>query len=255
MSAHLARARLLLQQKRFPLAEQELGRALQEDPDSPEALALLALCRSHTGTFAESYAILKQAIARAPDWAYVFYAESVILIKFSNFPGAIHAIQQALRLDPADPDYHAILSDLLSIQEKWADALAAAERGLALNASHVDCLTARTRALTGLQKWEEARHTIAQALTTAPADASTHASQGWLALRQNRPTRAREHFLEALRLDPESAYAQEGLKAAQWECRWFNRGFRLGRLKITWAWTVLLVIFLLRALHSFIGRS
>ena len=250
MSAHLARARLLFQQKRFPLAEQELGRAMQEEPESAEALAMLALCRSHTGTFSEAYAILKQAVAQAPDWDYVFYIEAVILIKFDNFPGAIHAIKQALRLNPQDPDYHAILSDLLSIQEKWPEALAAAKQGLALNAEHVDCLNARTRALTGLRKWNDANHTIKQSLQTDPENATTIANRGWLALRQNHPTKAKQHFLEALRLDPESSYAKDGLTAAKRESWWINRGFFLGPLKITWAWLALVIIILLRTLYT-----
>ncbi|MDP8921430.1 MAG: tetratricopeptide repeat protein [Chloroflexota bacterium] len=50
-----------------------------------------------------------------------------------------------------------------------------------------------------------------RALMLAPEDGQTHANRGWLALRRGERALALAHLREALRLDPESEAARQGL--------------------------------------------
>src|SRR5262249_45146580 len=79
------------------------------------------------------------------------------------------------------------------------------------------------------------------ALRRTPEDAFTHANRGWTLLEQGNPTKAMEHFREALRLNPEMDWARAGivesLKARHFIYRWMLRYFfwmsRLSR-KVQW---------------------
>ena len=65
MSAHLARAQLLMAQSRPADAERELMLALASRPDDPAALALLALSRSEQRKGPEALAAAESAIGLA----------------------------------------------------------------------------------------------------------------------------------------------------------------------------------------------
>jgi hypothetical protein len=99
-------------------------------------------------------------------------------------------------------------------QKQWAEGLAAAERGLALDAEHVACTNLRAIALVKLGRKAEAGATIEAALARNPENAITHANQGWTLLEQGEPARALEHFKEALRLEPGNEWARAGIVEA-----------------------------------------
>ncbi|WP_460504376.1 tetratricopeptide repeat protein, partial [Hymenobacter agri] len=73
----------------------------------------------------------------------------------------------------------------------------------------------------------EAGHAARSALRYNADSSQTQAQAGWVSLETNRPQEALEHFREALRLDPESEFAREGLvealKARYWVYRSFMR--------------------------------
>jgi hypothetical protein len=69
-------------------------------------------------------------------------------------------------------------------------------------------------ALVRLGRKSEAAATVDFALHRAPDNAFSHANQGWNRLHQNDPKKAQEHFREALRLEPDLAYAREGMLEA-----------------------------------------
>ena len=66
-------------------------------------------------------------------------------------------------------------------------------------------------ALTHLGRRGEAGTAIDTALARDPKNALTHANRGWTLLHGGDHARALEHFREALRLDPELAWARRGI--------------------------------------------
>ena len=85
----------------------------------------------------------------------------------------------------------------------------------------------RARALARQGRPEEASTAATAALGYAADSSATQAQAGWVALETNRPKEALHHFREALRLNPDSDFAREGLvealKARYWVYRTFMR--------------------------------
>jgi len=82
---------------------------------------------------------------------------------------------------------------------------------LKLDATHVGCATLRALALSHLGRSNDAASAMREVLALDPENVTTQAGKGWQLLLENKPRAARAHFLEALRVSPESLWAQEGL--------------------------------------------
>lgn len=211
MTAHYDRALLLFQQSRYDLAEQELQQVMAEEPANPYAHALLALCHCERKDHAAAIREAEEAIHLGPDVSFGHYALAYTLYCRDRLREAEVAISQALELDPSDPYYYSLLASIHFDQWRWQDALEAAEQGLAIDAEHAGCTNLRAMALIKLGRRAEAGAVLGDALRRDPEDAATHANQGWTLLEQRQPEKALEHFREALRLDPNSEWAREGI--------------------------------------------
>lgn len=214
MSAHLERARLLLAQSRYDLAEKELRRQLGEQPGDPEAHALLALCLVNDKRYAEATEEAKAAVALGPDIGYTYYVLADVFYRRNHYPEAEQTVAAAIELDPGDADFRALLAAIRFEQRSWAGALAAAEAGLQLDPEHISCNNLRAMALVKLGRRNEAGITLEGALARDPDNAATHANQGWTLLEKGDTLKALEHFREALRLDPTSEWARLGVLEA-----------------------------------------
>jgi tetratricopeptide (TPR) repeat protein len=245
MSAHLARAQLLLAQSRPADAEREALLALTAQPDDTAALALLALSRSEQRKGPEALSAAETAIGLAPDSSYLHYVHAVALHRLDRDDDARRAIGEALRLNPEDEDLFSLLSSIELARRNWPAALEAAEQALALNPEHVNAANLRAMALVRLGRKAEATATVGFALHRAPDNAFSHANQGWNCLHQNDPRRAQEHFREALRLEPDLEYARQGMLEALKARNPLYRGMLayflwMGRLstKLQWAFII-----------------
>ncbi len=214
MSAHVARAQLLLAQSRPADAERESMLALAQQPDDPHALALLALSRLQQAKREPALDAARQAVGLAPDEPFLHNVHAHVLRELGRHDEAHAAVLEAVRLDPGDADHFALLASVELERGKWQAALEAAEQALALNAEHVGAANLRAMALVRLGRKAEAMESVDYALDRAPDDAFSHANQGWNHLHRNNPKKAQEHFREALRLDPGLEYAREGMLEA-----------------------------------------
>jgi tetratricopeptide (TPR) repeat protein len=214
MSAHLARAQLLLAQARAADAERETMLALAEEPQNAPALALLALSRIEQDKRGPALDAAREAVGLGPDNPYLHYVHALVLHRMDRDEEAFRAAQEALRLDPADADHFSLLASIELSRRRWPAALEAAEQALNLNPEHVGASNLRAMALVRLGRKEEAMQTVEFALHRAPEDPFSHANQGWNCLHQNDPRRAQEHFREALRLQPDFEYARQGMLEA-----------------------------------------
>ncbi|MDO7853260.1 tetratricopeptide repeat protein [Hymenobacter convexus] len=224
---YLPRVQLLLSQNRHAHAAQELRRQLAQDPHDPVAHALLAVCLLEQEQLAEAQSEAELAIHLAPEYDFAFYALALIEHRAHRPKQALAAINEALALDPNDADYYHLLGQLRLQSGQWQAALQAAQTGLGLDAEHAGLHGLHARALARQGRPDEASHAARSALSYAASSSSTQAQAGWVALETNRPKEALEHFREALRLDPESDFAREGLvealKARYWVYRSFMR--------------------------------
>jgi len=223
------RALLLLQQRRFDMAEKELRQVLATDPDFYPAHAWLSLTLMELKRFGEAETEAEQAVHLAPDHPYGYFVLSRVLHQQDKLRQAEKAIGEAIRLNPEDANYFAVLAGIFTSQQQWEKVLAAAEQGLALDAEHIGCGNLRAMALNKLGRRQESIGALDAALYRDPENALTHANQGWIALEQNNHQGAMEHFREALRLNPELHWARSGileaLKARNPIYRWLLQYF------------------------------
>jgi hypothetical protein len=125
-------------------------------------------------------------------------ARARALLSLENFREAEASANEAIRINPEDSDTHVVLADkALSLEPESESA-----RGL----------RAVTLAMSEPGSgWDEA---AGETLAVAPDSALAHALAGEAHLLRGGEREAAERFREALRLDPESEYAQAGLAEA-----------------------------------------
>ncbi len=214
MGLHSDRGWLLYEQGRYAQAGLELRQELAIDPHNPGAHALLALCLSQQERYDDATHEAELAIHQGPEEPFSHYALAAVLTNRNRWKEAFAAIEEAIRLNPEDPDYFALLAVICMEQHQWAEALAAANQGLKFDAEHVSCDNLRAMSLVKLGRRQEAMTTLAATLAKDPDNATTHANQGWALLEQSQADNALAHFREALRLDPQYDWAQEGIVEA-----------------------------------------
>lgn len=211
MSAHIEKAGLLIEQKRFELAIKELRQALLEDPDESSTHALLAVCLRQLDRNKEALEAAQQAVALGPDDAYAHYVLAGVYIELDRYKEAEQAIRESISLDPEDADYHTRLSSVQLQQRQWEASLSSSERALELEPTNSAALNFRSMALNNLNRTDEATAATEGALAANPDDPMAHASRGWHELRHGKRDMAMTHFKEALRLDSSHEWAREGL--------------------------------------------
>ncbi|GAB3636486.1 hypothetical protein GCM10027422_20760 [Hymenobacter arcticus] len=224
----LARAQLLMQQSRPEQAASELRRHLTRDPHEPVAHALLAVCLlDDEPQLPTAQQEAELAIHLAPEYDFAFYALALVQHRQHRLKEAMAAINQALALDPTDANYHHLLGSLRLQSGQLPAALQAARTGLSFDSEHAGLHSLEARTLARQGRGAAASAAARAALGHGAESSSVQAQAGWVALETNRPAEALENFREALRLDPTSEFARQGLvealKARHWVYRTFMR--------------------------------
>jgi len=207
----VTRAIHLIDASRYDLAEKELRKALAQDPEDFHAHAYLGLCQYHLDSYDEAQVSAEKAIALQPDHPFGHYVLGLVHLHLDNYKEAKASFQEAIRLDPSEAEYHGTLGYLYLETEQYGLGLEHADQGLSLDPRNLTCKNCRARALTHLGRMDEAQRTIEGALKDAPENAHTFANLGWTCLHQGQHREALQHFREALRLDPESEWARNGM--------------------------------------------
>jgi Flp pilus assembly protein TadD len=211
---HLERARMLFAQDRRDLAEKELRQAIGQDPNESQAYALLALClidSENAANTAEGKECALRAVGLAPDEPFNHYVLARVMLTLNAPDRARAAINEALRLSPAEPQFWSLLAQLELNAKNHRAALEAAEHGLTFDAEHEGCINLRAIALTNLGQRAAATQAIASTLQRNPLNASSHANMGWTLLHEGKPRPAMDHFREALRIEPGMEWARRGI--------------------------------------------
>lgn len=216
--------RQLILARRPELAERELRGWLAQNPGDPQGHALLAwsLALQKRPEAVES---AREAVRLAPDWGYTHASMTEVCLQLGRYRQAVEGARTAVALEPDNPACWALLAaSLLNVHPRIGgararEALQAAEAGLAADPLHADCARLRAQALGRMWRHRQAREAAAYALSLAPDSSLSHEVVGWLEVNWGDKGRARRHLREALRLDPTSKTAQEGLRLSGWSAR------------------------------------
>jgi tetratricopeptide (TPR) repeat protein len=211
LNPRLQKASLLIDQRRYELAEPELTAAMAEEPNNAFAHAYMAFCLLARKDYERATEFAQRAIHLRPDLALGYSVAAIVWRSRNYLDKAEASIREAIAISPHDPDYHVTLSGIKYHQRDWATALQAAETALSLNPEHIDALNLRAESLRKLGRVQDARVELQNALRVDPDSADTHATLGWACLQNGDRAKASEHFREALRLDPDSEWARQGV--------------------------------------------
>lgn len=241
----IARAEILIEQKRYAEAKTLLREALSSEPDHMHVLVLLAEVNIQLDNPKEADQLIDSALAISPDLGHLFYIKARVSLQKEDLNSAERQLQQALQLDPEDADYHALWAHVKLMRKQYEPALDLANKALELDGENLLALNTRSTALLKLDRKAESFQTIEGALREDPDNVYTHSNYGWGLLEKGDHKKAMEHFREALRRSPNFHHAQAGMmesiKAANPFYRAFLKfAFWMSNLTAQYQWGVLI---------------
>ncbi len=210
--SELSHGILLQEQGRLEEAEACFYGVLAREPDNDFVHGRLALCQmSQPGKRRQALDRIGEAIRLRADEPFYHAVRSLILSDLHRGKEALESADRAIALDPGDGFAHAAKAAAYCSMERWAEGEEWCRRALALDADNgmAANLLAQTLRLQG--KGELGAEAAARLLAADPEDGLAHVNAGWSALQGGDRVRAETHFREALRLDPDSDAAREGL--------------------------------------------
>ena len=224
------RARLLMDQRRHVDAAEWWQRLLAMDPEDAMALAQLAICWVQTpGKETQALEAARHAIRLEPDESY-FHAVLSMTLLDSAKPGqdaqvreSLASAQKAVELDADSSFAHSLIAMALLRLKKFAEAEHAARHALALDTTNTMAAQVLSMALLNQKKDGDLNSLVDWQLQEKPDDDSAHVSAGYRDLMQGRHKEACNHFREALRLDPSNEGARHGLIESFRARSWFYR--------------------------------
>jgi len=202
---------MLLERGRFEEAEAAIREALKADIDNDILYLLLGRAAFGQNQFRAAEDAIRRAIGIDPEFSPSYYALANVLAERKRYSEAHEALDQAIELDPDDADCFALRSRLLAEKNRDEEALEAIETGLELDPDHEGCRFYRSVVLGNLGRHEEAEQESMGLLGDAPDSATNHCARGWVALEAGDSRTAEQHFVEALRIWPDSEDARVGM--------------------------------------------
>lgn len=212
---HLSRAYELARLKHFERALEEVTRALERDPLSAEAHVCGAWVWRDQGRLPEAEQSARMALALQPNSAAAHHILAVVLWEQGRISEAEPAFRDALRFNHPDQVVYLVnFGRMMNANYRSAEALALAERALALDPRMSGAHDVRGLALARLGRNDEARAEYLEALRINPSNAVAHNNLGVLRLGEGQAGPAVESFREALRINPNDERARRNLVLA-----------------------------------------
>jgi tetratricopeptide (TPR) repeat protein len=221
----LNRAQSLMDVERYEMALKELEKAMELNPDNGHAWLLMLICYTKTGKADKAIEIARQLLGSYPEEALIYFLLALNLVDKEELDEAEKVALTGLNIAPNYVNLFSVIGRIHLIRKSWEKALEYANEGLAIDPSEVDCLNIRVRALTQLGRKEELKASMEDTLSAAPNNPYTHNNIGWSKLQAGDHEGAKEHFAEALRIDPNMDDARVGLLEALKAKNFFYRTF------------------------------
>lgn len=252
---------------RYKEAAQLLEKALIMEPSNETALSLVVFVYVRMGEYTHAERHCKKYIGEFPEESAAHYYMSIIARDNASqrqdtgeLKRSKYHIDEAIKIDPYNANYFAVLSAFYIDIKLWQQGLEAADDGLSIDPEHVNCLNHRVVCLTKLNRYEELESTMEEALAQDPHNDYTHSNIGWTKLQQGKPKEAQFYFREALRLDPNFEQSRlgmlESMKAQNWFYRQFlNYQFWLSKYKGNVQFAVIFGVYVLSSIIGTLSGS
>ena len=161
-------ARAAVRQEQYATAASAARDVLHASPDSVDALEILFLCQQAQGDTANAESTLRQVIGLAPTRQWPRGDLARLLLAAGRTPEAEHVLRDAIAIDPANADAHAMLGALLSEREALVPGAAHLHRAIELVGRHPLLVANLGRNLMRQGKLDDAEPLLQAAANTAP---------------------------------------------------------------------------------------
>ena len=158
-------AEVFLRKKELDPAVQQVRRALEMAPDSPEGLVLLGRILAEKDDKSASLEAFQDALRIRKDYAEGFSQYATALQKFGRGKDAISRIRKACSLAPDSEEFQTILAMLLEQNDRWEDALAAYGKAALMNPDVGFVWFRQGKLLNGLRRYAEAIPILEKAIS------------------------------------------------------------------------------------------
>jgi tetratricopeptide (TPR) repeat protein len=208
----VAQAAGLYNAGRYDLAEKLLDRALEAGHESPALRTLRCRCRTARRRYREAEAEARRALELQPEYPEALHALSWCAFRSRRIDQASEYIDEAVRLNPNESRYHHMRGIVRYARGKLAEALVCLDQALRLDPTNTAATDLKARILLERGSPARAEALARQALAIDPEDASLHETLAWTHLQNSRSDEAERHFRASLARDPMNVTAQSGLR-------------------------------------------
>ncbi len=200
----------LLQQGKRADARDCAAKAAAANPNSIEALLVLADCHAHAGDFQAALGDYDRIIELEPRIAEVHNNRGLALQTLGRLADSLASYDRALDLSPNFSDAHVNRGNALHALSRPDEALAAYEHALALNADRAEAHLGRGNLLCDMGRHDDALMAYDRALALKPELAEAWLGRGNLLCKMKRHDEALAAYDRAIALAPALAGAQLG---------------------------------------------
>jgi predicted CXXCH cytochrome family protein len=199
--AELGDAYLHLRQ--FDLARQALQRAIEIDPEQPEARNFLGLMALKKDDAAEAEARFRDAVRYRPDYAEAYNNLGNVLAANHQYAEAAYDFQRAIAIDPQNAEAHHSYAWMLAMSPPYDRAIAEFRKALALKPRDAQTHNDLADILVAQGHPDEAADEYRQAIRLKPDLVEAHSSLGNLLATQRNYEEAKREFTTAIQLQPD----------------------------------------------------
>lgn len=221
----IAQIEILIEREKLDMALQRIQLALADYPDSASLYLLMSEVLHRKDKLKEALGAIEHSIGLDAESDWAFFKKAQIHMELRDWKSAEKAVDTALEMDPNDPNYYAFKGHLCVLRERYKEAVDWAQRGLDLNPDHNYSNNIKSMAHNSMGESRSAFEHLEYMLERDPENATTQANLGYHYLRANDIKQAKQHFAEALRINPTLEFArngmQEAIKASNWSYRQF----------------------------------
>ncbi len=201
---------LAIQAGRHQVATELIGRAVRLNEANPGYHANLALALQHQGRLDEALANFDRALALKPDYAEAVHHRGRVLQQLGRFDDALDSYQRAVALSPRLAEAWLNRGNACATLGRQEEALTAYQRALDVDPDLAGAWVGRGNVLCGLERHDEALGCYATALARDPTLASAWLGRGNALSAQKRLDDALAAYDSAVALDPDMAGAWLG---------------------------------------------
>lgn len=181
--------------------------------DDPEALFLAAVYLAAVGQPDPSIAFFERSLQCRPDHADAHYRLGDVLAGVGKLPAARNHFLQVVKFRPGDANAHQKVGAVSALMKDYQRALKYYRLADELKPNDPRLAFNMALALEHLGKTGDAIRWYATALGLNETDAGAHNRLGVLLLKTGERDEARDHFQQALRLNPDLDEARQNLDA------------------------------------------